>query len=210
MIYSLLSLPQIIYIISVSVIVVLIVLFILLFPVRKHIIKKKFKEHYYRQIYKIAQNNDYYLINNFTFRVDDSSNIVIDHILFGEKYVYLISDFYFDGDIAGKAFDKSLILLSHKGTKYYVDNPILKSQFLLSRLNMVTNLDPGIMIGISLVNDECKSEIVSDSKQFYIISRNKLGPLIKAIESRKVGNLNAKSLEKLVQSINKMNKRKKK
>ena len=209
MIYSYLSLPQIIYIAVVAFILVLVVLFILLFPVRRAIIKKKFKEHYYRQIFKIAQNNDYYLINNFTFRVDDSSNIVIDHILFGEKYVYLISDFYFDGDIAGKAFDKSLVLLSNKGSKYYVDNPILKSQFLLSRLNMVTNLDPGIMVGIALVNDGCKSEIVSDSKQFYIISRNKLGSLIKAIESRKVGNLNAKSLEKLVQSINKMNKKKK-
>lgn len=208
MIYNLTT-PQLIYIISVSLIVLVVIFLLLYFPIRKRIIKKKYVEHYYKEIYKIALNNDYYLINTFAFKVDDSSVLRINHILFGEKYVYLINDYHFDGDIAGKAFDKSLILFSKKGKKCYIDNPIVRSKFLLERLCIMTGLDPTIMIGISLVNDDCNSDIASTSKQYYLVSRNKLASLVKAIESRNIAKLNEKSLDKLVHSINKMNRKKK-
>ena len=209
MIYNSLTTPQLIYIISVSVIVIIVVFLLLFFPIRKRIIKKKYVEHYYKEIYKIALNNDYYLINTFVFKIDDSSILRINHILFGEKYVYLINDYHFDGDIAGKAFDKSLICFSKKGKKYYIDNPIARSKYLLERLCIMTGLDPTIMIGISLVNDDCNSDIASTSKQYYLVSRNKLASLVKAIESRDIAKLNEKSLDKLVHSINKMNRKKK-
>ena len=86
---------------------------------------------------------------------------------------------------------------------------MLFNKHVLNRLCMMTNLDPSIMIGVSLVNDDIRVEIDSDSKDFYLIQRNKLASLVKAIESRPISNLNAQSLENLVQSINKMNKRKK-
>lgn len=210
MIYNSLTTPQLIYIIAVSVVASLIIFLIFFIPLRRRSIKKKYVEHYYKEIYKIALDRDYYLINNFAFKVDDSSLLRINHILFGDKYVYLINDYHFDGDIAGKAFDKSLICFSKKGKKYYIDNPIVRSKFLLDRLCIMTGLDPNIMIGISLVNDDCSSDIISTSKQYYLVQRNKLASLIKAIESRRIGKLNEKSLEKLVHSINKMNRKKKK
>lgn len=210
MIYSALTTPQIIYIVVVAVIVILAILIILLFPVRKYQIKKNYVRYYHKMIYKIAVYNDYYLINNFTFKVDSATNMTVQHLLFGDKYVYLIMDFYYDGDIAGKAFDKSLIIMDHKGTRKYIDNPILVCKNALTKLSMATGMQPSIVIGIALLNDNCHSNIVSDSNQFYAISRNKLPALVKAIESRQIGNLNAESLGKMVQSINRMNKRKKK
>ena len=206
---SALNTSQIIYIIAVSIIVSFAVFCLIFFPLRHNYIKKKYVEYYYREIYKIAMANDYYLINQFAFKIDDNSLLKIDHILFGDKYVYIINDCYYEGDIVGKINDKSLINLSKRGKKHYIDNPILLNRFLLTRLCMVTNLDPSIMIGITVVNDSCNCEINSDSKQFYAISRNKLSALIKAIESRPIDKLNAKALDKLVQSINKMNRRKK-
>ena len=65
------------------------------------------------------------------------------------------------------------------------------------------------MIGIVLVNDDCKVAVESDSKQFYIIQRKRLASLIKAIESRPVAEINQAQLQKAVQSIAKQNKRKK-
>lgn len=200
---------RLVYIISVSVLGAVLLFIVTYFPIRKVFIKKKYVEHYYKEIYKVAINNDYFLINNFIFKVDDSSLMKINHILFGDKYVYLINDFHYEGDIVGRCFDKSLVCFSKKGRKYYVDNPILKNKFLLERLCMMTGLDSSIMIGISLVNDDCNSEIKSESKQYYLVSRNRFSALIKAIESRPISKLNEKSLEKLVQSINKMNRKKK-
>ena len=65
------------------------------------------------------------------------------------------------------------------------------------------------MIGIVLVNDDCKVAVQSESKQFYIIQRKRLAALIKAIESRPINNINENQLAKAVQSIAKLNKRKK-
>lgn len=203
------TVPQLLYIILVPIAAIIAIIFLVVLPIRKLVIRKKYVQHYYREVYKIAQQNDYYLINDFVFRIDDASSLTIDHVLFAEKYIYLINDFYFDGDIAGKAEDKSLVCLSKKDKKHYVDNPFLFNKHVVSRLCMMTGLDPAIMIGISLVNDDIRVEISSASKSFYLIQRNKLHTLVKAIESRPISNLNAESLEKLVQSINKMNKRKK-
>ena len=209
MIFSLFTVPQLLYIILVPMVVLGGLFCLIFFPIRKRVIRKQYVDHYYREIYKIAQQNDYYLINDFVFKIDDASLLTSDHVLFANKYVYLISDFYYDGDIVGKAGDKSLVCLSKKDKKHYIDNPMLFNKHVLNRLCMMTNLDPSIMIGVSLVNDDIRVEIDSDSKDFYLIQRNKLASLVKAIESRPISNLNAQSLENLVQSINKMNKRKK-
>ena len=80
---------------------------------------------------------------------------------------------------------------------------------LASKLSSSTGLDASMLIGITLINDDCKVEVQSESKQFYIIQRKKLPALIKAIESRPVEKINEQQLAKAVQSIAKENKRKK-
>ncbi|MBP5574758.1 MAG: hypothetical protein J6X50_03330 [Bacilli bacterium] len=65
------------------------------------------------------------------------------------------------------------------------------------------------MIGIVLINDDCKVAVQSDSKQFYIIQRKRFHALIKAIESRPIEAINENQLAKAVQSIAKLNRRKK-
>ncbi len=171
--------------------------------------RKHFQIHFYKQVYKVALNNDYYLINQFVFKVDQSKNATVDHILFGNKYIYIIVSKYYQGDLVGKYLDKSLIFISHKGKKCYTDNPINEVKLLASKLSSSTSIDASLMIGIVLVNDDCKVAVQSESKQFYIIQRKRLAALIKAIESRPINNINENQLAKAVQSIAKLNKRKK-
>lgn len=170
---------------------------------------KHFQIHFYKQVYKVALNNDYYLINQFVFKVDSSKNATVDHILFGNKYIYVIISKYYQGDLVGKYLDKSLIFISHKGKKCYTDNPFNEVKLLASKLSSSTSIDASLMIGIVLINDDCKVAVQSESKQFYIIQRKRLPALIKAIESRPVNNINESQLAKAVQSIAKLNKRKK-
>ena len=111
--------------------------------------------------------------------------------------------------MVGKYLDKSLIFISHKGKKCYTDNPFNEVKLLASKLSSSTSIDASLMIGIVLINDDCKVAVQSESKQFYIIQRKRLPALIKAIESRPVNNINESQLAKAVQSIAKLNKRKK-
>ena len=190
-------------------IIVAVVLFIAI-PLNKKRRKKYFKEYCHKAIYRIAFDEDYYLINDFLFKVDSSKVARADHILFGNKYIYLIIDVYYEGDLTGNDEDKSLILIDKRGTKYYTDNQYLIAKSLVKALCRSTGISEDLFIGVVVVNNNCKLGIDTVSKQYYMIQRNRLKKLVKAIESRDVGKINAAQLESLVKAIDKLNRKKKK
>lgn len=200
---------QLAFVIIVPIILFIFLVLCLYFPISGAYRRKFFQIHFYKKVYRVALDNDYYLINQFVFKIDSSKNATVDHILFGNKYIYAIISKYYQGDLIGKYADKSLIFISHKGKKCYTDNPYNEAKFLTSKLSSSTGIDASLMIGIVLINDDCKVAVQSESKQFYIIQRKRFAALIKAIESRPVEAINEAQLAKAVQSIAKLNKRKK-
>ena len=203
------SIKQLIFIGAVSFVVVVALAILLFFPIRRWLHKTRFLYLFYKKVRSVAIDRDFYLINQFIFYTDEKNKDMIDHILFGNKFIYLIISQYYNGDLVGKQTDHSLILVNKKGEKKYCDNPVERSKFLMSRLSMSTGIDTVMMIGIVMVNDNCKLQIETNSKQFYIIQRSKFPALVKAIEQRKIGNINAAQLDNLVKAIDKLNKKKK-
>ncbi len=205
-----LSNGQIAFLIIVPIIVIAGLFCAIFFPLRKRKMRKEFKYYYYRFIYKEALYQDLYLINNFMFKIDDTHVGKIDHILFANKYIYIINDYYFDGDIEGKDTDASLIFISRTGKKKYMDNLLLDNKKLISKLSLITGINSSLMIGISLVNKNCNVGVSSSSKHHYIVQANKFKMLLNAIESRPIGNINQEQLAKAVQAIDKLNRKTKK
>ena len=185
-----LSNGQIAFLIIVPIIVIAGLFCAFFFPLRKRKMRKEFKYYYYRFIYKEALYQDLYLINNFMFKIDDTHVGKIDHILFANKYIYIINDYYFDGDIEGKDTDASLIFISRTGKKKYMDNLLLDNKKLISKLSLITGINSSLMIGVSLVNKNCNVGVSSSSKHHYIVQANKFKMLLNAIESRPIGNIN--------------------
>lgn len=205
-----LTTEQLIYIIASAVGVSILVFLLIFIPIKIKHRSKNFKENYYKKVYSIAFNEDFYLINKFFFKVDEGKMACIDHILFGNKFIYIITDLFYEGNLSGSYDDKSLIYTNQKGKKAYTDNPFAKSESLVQKLSLLTGLDMSILVGIVLVNDECKLDIFSDSEQFFLVQRRKLGGLIKQMEKKNIGALNENELAKAVMAINKLNKKKKK
>ena len=206
MVYALTNI-QIIFIVVASVIVASLLCIFIMIPVLRIIHKRHFKNYYYRRIYNYTLNHDFYLINNFVFQLDSKHNTIIDHILFGDKFIYVIMDAYYEGDLMGNAVDPSLILLGKNGVKNYVDNPYVLFNKLLSRLSTATGIPTELMIGICMINNDCRLQIQTSSKQFFMIQRNRFKKLVDTIESRDVGNMNAKRLEEAVKIVDNLNKR---
>ena len=204
----LLSTPLIITFIILAVILLGVIIFIFLVnPIRKIYTKKHFNKVVYKKVYKIAQYKDFYLINNFTFTLDNVQNIVVDHILFGEKYIYVIMDKYYEGNISGKQADNSCIFVAKNGSKSYTDNPLLVIKKLLTLLCSVTGLPSELMVGLCITNNDCAIRIQSDSKQFYAANLKELSHLVKLVESRNVENINEEKLQEAVLIIDKINKK---
>ena len=189
----------------VSVIVGLCLLVLAFFLIRRAYYKKHFTESYYKKIYKMAVLDDYYLINHFKNTIDDATQIKIDHILFGDKFIYLIICRYFEGDVSGKYNDKSLIFQDKLGKNLYTSNPINEIKEMTTKLSELSGIDPDYLIGLVVVNDNCRVAIQSESKQFYVIQRKRLEALVHTIEARPLNKLNEKGLYKAVQSIDKLN-----
>ena len=73
---------------------------------------------------------------------------------------------------------------------------------------MISGIDPDYMIGLVLVNDNCRVAIQSNSKQFYVIQKKRLDALVHAIESRPLGKMNERRLYEAVHVIDKLNEKK--
>ena len=169
---------------------------------------KKFANVNYRDVYKIVQNYDYRLINKFIFKVEEEKYAKIDHIIFGDKFFYLIFSRYYAGDIKGKVDDSSLVFVDRKGKKYYTENQFAYMRFVINKLCIQTGLDRSQLIGIVLVNNDCKIHVESNSDHLYMIPRKELNNAIKSIESRDIGTLNDSQLQNAVLVLNKMNRKK--
>lgn len=174
---------QLVFIIVISILLIAVLVFVFLFLIKKKKSKAKFKDSYYSKINEIVQNNDYLLINQFPIKSSENDKIIIDHILCGNKFIYLICDFYYEGDITGNAKDESLILIDEKDNKKYIDNPLMISKNYLTRFAIVSGLDPSLLIGLSLINDNIEYKVRNNSNQFYITQRKELSSFIKKMES---------------------------
>ena len=206
MIYALTT-TQIIFIAVAGAIVAIGLFFALYIPISHLYHKKAYKRYYYKLIYKIALYKDYYLVNNFVFRLDQKRNATVDHILFGDKFIYIIIGQYYEGDLMGSASDPDLVLISKNGQKTYVENPYHSYNILLSRFSTATGIPTNLMIGIQVVNNNCRMNIATSSKQFYMVKRKDLKKLIKLIESRPVDAIQAENLQKAVLIVNDLNRK---
>ena len=100
-----------------------------------------------------------------------------------------------------------LILIAKNGSKNYVDNPYVAFNKLLSRLSTATGISTDLMIGITVINNDCRMNIESSSKQFFMIQRKRFSKLVDTIEERDVGRINAEELQKAVLTVDNLNRR---
>ena len=49
---------------------------------------KRFKDVHYKTVRKVVFDNDFRLINKFTFPIEEHKNAVVDHIIFGKDIFY--------------------------------------------------------------------------------------------------------------------------
>ena len=201
----LLNTYQTIFLIIVPVVVILVIFFVSFYFIRKALYKKNFRYNYYKKIYKYVLYNDFYLINDFSFEIDDNVIAKIDHIVFGNKYIFVINDYYYDGDISGKQNDPSFIFVSRKGKKCYTDNPMLLNMSIVKKLAGKLGVSPSLMIGIVVINNNSHIQVKIDSKDSYLIQIKNLPSLIRAIESRNISSINEKQLAHAVKVLDKIN-----
>ena len=187
--------------------ILLLLLFLIIFPfAKRHYNFKNFQKIYYKEIRKIAEINYYYLINNLVIKNNNQLICRIDHVLFGDKYIYVIKDRYYRGAISGKKEDSTWFFYSNQKKQFEMDNPMAMNEKRLEKLSLVTNIDKSFFISILVINDNCvvKNANELNKNNSFIVSKKNLRKLIKNIEKRNVKNMDQKQLEFAVQDISRL------
>ena len=199
--------------ISLAVLLVLVILFIIFYP---RIIRRRYKKNYVsiygKKIYRYALHNDLYLINELELKCNDDQHITIDHLLFGNKYIYVILDYYLPGLIEAKINDQSFLYTSMEknAQKVYIDNLLLRNENITKKLAFNLGLNPSLFVSLSLVdNDSEFKELKIDKKDNYMIHIANFKKLLDKLEARNVPPLNDDQLKYTVKDVFKLNERRK-
>lgn len=167
---------------------------------RRH--KKAFFEHY---CMKVAKNGDFYCLNGLTLVEEGGSKIKIDHIIGGDKFVYIISDSYYEGVIRGRSRDPNWDYLGKDGSKQAILNPIIEMGNLMERLSVFANLPLSYMKGIILTNDECFiSEYVPGEDDAKVVNIKRFEKEVFKYEKSDINPLKGKELEQRIKDLRRL------
>ena len=197
-----------------TVILVLLVAFFVSFPFIVHAYRKKhFVNSYGRKVYKIANVNDYYLINRLLLKTMDGTHIDIDHLLCGNKYIYVINDSYIEGELFAKMNDKAWVIKTKKKDEEKqckIDNLLLVNKRRLTYFSQITNISPSLLINIVLINDNLNiTGYEQINKSAYLVQLSSLSKLINSLEKDNVAKIKDNQLKRAIIDIAKLNERRK-
>ncbi|MFA5235618.1 MAG: nuclease-related domain-containing protein [Bacilli bacterium] len=200
------STPQIVILIALIALVVFSLLWIIVPILRRRYIANHLVPHFGKRIYHIALYNDFYLINQINLKLDDANEAHIDHLLFGEKYIYVIKDRYYDGALTGQERDVNWMFYPRFNRRgKYITNPFLLNRVRVEKLALVTGLDQHFFINVIVTNDQCLlDDIVANDKATYIVKLKKLEKLIKTIEEREIAPIEPDQLDRAVKDIHRL------
>lgn len=196
--------------VALAILTFLSIIFFIVFPfAKKSFLKKNYVRSYGKEVYKIANFYDLYLINRLILKSNDDSRIHIDHLLFGNKFIFVIKDYYFDGQLKGKEIDQSWVYYFGKEKdpkKEYVKNPLLENKARVNKLSILTGLNESFLISVILVNDSCDLSLtLNESDNHFVVKKSELKKLVEKVEARNVAPLNDEQLSYAAKDIAALN-----
>lgn len=176
-----------IYIVSASLLGVFFLFLFLHSPIKRFLYERRTIRMYYGKVHRVTLDNDFYLINKWALAIgEDDSGVHIDHIIFGDKFIYVVKDRYYHGAISAKPDDQSWIYYLGKRKKKYIDNPLILNHVRADRLSLASGLSRSYFVSIVLVNDDCLvTPFKNTTNDNFLVPLSKLGKFIEAKEKSK-------------------------
>ena len=189
------------------ILVLFIVAFILFLLWLRKMTLETFKKYASRKVKGIARRNKFLAIESLNILNYEREKIGVDHVIFGKKYIYIITDFMLKGFVSGEVNDNSWV--------YY--NKITKKSDYLNNLSRVSdkniqefaeilgiNADP--IVSICLVPNECDFTIKQlEYNKKMVVHYSSLNRKIKELEKSNIGTLNEKQIYEQYSAIRSKN-----
>lgn len=174
---------------------------LILWPIFEDVFEKKtFQKKFYTEVYQLAIDKDFYVINDVVLEIDKKF-IHFNHILFGDKYIYCICDSYYEGPISGKFTDQQWFMYKDSGEINHIKNPLLLHKTRLAYLTSTLRAEE-LFVGICVVNKSCLVDEVEDiPDNLKVLNVSEFKEFIIQKEKESVSPINSIQLDSLVQQI---------
>ncbi len=193
------------WLIFIFIILIIIAIVLIFYNQIKTFLERTFFSFYVgKKIYKIAKDNDFYLLNKVAINIDGKT-IHFNHILFGNKYIYCIGENYYSTGINGKFDDLSWYQYRRNNKHIIIKNPMLLHRERVNYFSSIISSPSDMCVATFVVNDSCLiDEISGASDNDKLVNISKLPKLIKKFESNnEVNPIHEEMLYTLVQQIKK-------
>ncbi len=169
-------------------------------PIKRKIYSKRPNRLFYKKIRQIVLDHDYYLINEMGIKEGDYE-VKIDHLIGGDKFLYLIFDLYCEGGISLNPDDKKWIVYDKNG-KHYIDSPLDAAESILAKLSARSGIEAGYMVAIVVVNDDCfLSPYHNRGNSPLLVPLSRLAETIAKSESADVADLRSEELYNTIRNL---------
>jgi hypothetical protein len=174
-------------------------------PIKNSIWRHNPTKMFAKKLYRVALDGDYFLLNDLLLPVGSQDFVRINHVLGGNKYLYVISDCYYEGALVPNATDTAWTYYTKKDKKQQIPNPLLANKAAVEKLAIAGGIDPSLLVGLVVVNDDCflaPFENVQGSSQLVSLAR--LEKTIGAYEGQDVVSLNQEQLFQIVNDLHEL------
>ena len=191
---------------------IILVLFIVAFILFLIVLRKMdfaiFNKLIQKKVRRFARRNKLLAVDDLNILNYQREKVGINHVIFGKKYIYVITDFLLKGFIRGETNDNSWV--------YY--DKIKKNTSYLSNLNKISeqniqefsgilgiNTDP--IVSICVVPNECDFSIEHlENEKKMVVHYSSLNRKIKEMENQNIGSLNEEQIYEQFNTIKERNK----
>lgn len=122
-------------------------------PLKRFIERHHHKKKVYKKLYYFCEEEDQLLLNDVTLYLpgDKTEPTKFDHIVFADKYVYIISSVCLFGGVYGNVEDSTLFLRDYKNRIIRINNPIMKNENKVRKLEAVLGVPHSDKMFVSVV-----------------------------------------------------------
>ena len=160
-----------------------------------------------KKVKRISKRRKLSCLTDLNLSNFDSEKLSVNQVIFGKKYIYIISNFLLKGFISGEEKDNSWVYFNNitKQT-HYLDNLYALSDKNMQDFAGILQISPDPIVSICLVPNECDFKIGgTKNNKNIIVHYSSLTKAIRRLEKNDIGELDQNEIEeefKLIKAKN--------
>lgn len=122
--------------------------------------------------------HDFLYLNNLSLRVDSGRYFSVDHLVFGDHFIYVILVKFWYGLISGSTEDEKWILTDGRVVEY-VDNPARANELRIGLLSRILGIDRENFVSVVVVAPSATiDQMTAAIPHWHVINENELIPFL--------------------------------